>query len=361
MSAKILIVLICLVGLSIGGFFVWKNLSLPEAEKEKIEEEKEVPEEQVSDEQVSEEEQVVLPEEEEEEEGEVISEKEEKKSTPILVQITFLDDLIADPDWNSNGSQIVFCIKGGESPTLHSINIDGSGLKEIGPGFDPSWSPVEDKIVYELNEQIYTMNSSGEDITQLTTEDINAQPAWNPDGTKIAYAHYGAGKPSIWIMNSDGTGKTQLTVSIDGECTFSSFSYDGSKIVYTKGPVWDPGSEKLPKAPNEIWIMNTDGSNKHQIYAPSDSYQWIYQRAWNKNDEILFGISPLQERKIPEMFTINSDGTNPRCMVDSPRDSFGVPISFYFDPVWDNSGTRVVAVRKIIDGPQNIVTILVEE
>jgi len=36
-------------------------------------------------------------------------------------------------------------------------------------------------------------------------------------------------------------------------------------------------------------------------------------------------------------------------------------ILFYLDPVWDNGGTKVVAVRKMIDGPQNIVIISVEE
>ena len=361
MKTKILIIIIVLICLGAGGFFAWKNLSLPEAEKEKIEEEKEVTGEQVE-EQV--EEQAVLPEEEavsKKEEDEEIPEKEEEESTPMLVQITFLDDIIADPDWNPNGSQIVFCNKGGGAPTLHLINADGSGLKEIGPGFDPSWSPVEDKIAYELNGQVYTMNSNGGDITQLTTGYSSAQPAWNPDGTKIAYTYYGAGKPSIWTMSADGSEKTQLTTSADGECTLPSFSHDGSKIVYAKGPVWNTSLERLPTATNEIWIMNLNGSNKHKIYAPSDSYQWIFQRAWNKNNEILFMKNPLQDRKIPEMFVINSDGTNPRYMVDYPKDSFGIPISFYLDPVWDNSGTKVVAVRKIIDGPQNIVTISVEE
>jgi len=359
MKTRILIILICLVGLSIGGFFVWKNLFLPEDKKEKIAEEiteeKETPEEQ-AEEQVEEqaEEQMVLPGEEEEEEGE--------ESVPIPIQITFLDDLIADPDWNPDGSQIVFCIKGGESPTLYSINVDGSGLKEIGLGFDPSWNPVEDKIAYELNGQIYTMNSNGGDVTQLTTGYSSVQPAWNPDGTKITYTHYdGAGKPSIWVMNADGSGKTQLTTSADGEYALPSFSYDGSKIVYAKGPVWNTSLERLSTATNEIWIMNLDGSNKHKIYASSDSYQWIFQRAWNKNNEILFMKNPLQDRKIPEIFIISSDGTNPRRMVDPPKDSFGIPLSFYLDPVWDNSGTKVVAVRKMIDGPQNIVTILVEE
>jgi len=60
------------------------------------------------------------------------------------------------------------------------------------------------------------------------------------------------------------------------------------------------------------------------------------------------------------MFVINSDGTNPRYMVDYPKDSSGVPISFFLDPVWDNSGTKIVAVRKMIDGAQNVVIISYE-
>lgn len=354
MKTKILIIALIIIGLSVGGFFVYKNIIAPGIEEkieEEITEEKETPGERAEEQA---EEQVILPEEE------MSKEEEEEKPAPIPVQITFLDNTI-DPDWSPDGAQIVFCIMEGETKTLYLVNADGSGLTKIGPGFDPSWSPAEDKIAYELNGQIYTMNSNGGDIAQLTTGYSSAQPAWNPDGTKIAYTYYGAEKPSIWTMNTDGSGKTQLTTSADGECALPSFSYDGSKIVYAKGPVWNTSLERLPTATNEIWIMNLDGLNKHKIYASSDSYQWIFQRAWNKNNEILFMKNPLQDRKIPEMFVINSDGTNPRCMVDSPEDSFGIPISFYLDPVWDNSGTKVVAVRKMIDGSQNIVTISVEE
>lgn len=284
---------------------------------------------------------------------------EEKTGTiepPEVTQLTSLEYAI-DPDWSSEGNKIVFCLVEGETKSLYLINADGSGLTEIGSGFDPSWSPVEDKIAYELNKQIYIMNSKGRDITQLTTEHSNGQPAWNPDGTKIAYAHYGDEKPSIWVMNADGSRKTQLTTPTDGECTFPSFSYDGSKIVYTRGYIWNPLSEKLPKSPNEIWIMDSDGSNKHQIYAPSDTYQWIFQRAWNKNNEILFGTSSLQERKIPEIGIINSDGSNLRYILSPPKNSLGIPECIYLDPVWDNYGTKIAVTKQMIDGPTNIGTV----
>ena len=286
--------------------------------------------------------------------------QEETIEPPEVTQLTSFENAI-DPDWSPDGNQVVFCRMQGQTQTLYLINSDGSGLTEISPGFDPSWSPVEDKIAYELNEQIYTMNSKGADITQLTTEPSNAQPAWNSDGTKIIYTHYGAGKPSIWMMNSDGTGKIQLTTEEDGSCSWQSFSYDGSKIVYLKGPVWDPGFENIPAVPNEIWIMNVDGLNKHQIYAPKDTYQWIFQRAWNKNDEILFGTSPLQERKIPEIGIINSDGSNLRYILNPPMDSLGMPECVYGDTAWDNTGTKIALTKKMIDGPINIGIVLWKE
>jgi len=302
--------------------------------------------------------------EEEEGNGQISdSELQEETIEPSdLTQITFFteqDGKAVDPDWSPNGIQIVFCLMKGQTQTLYLINADRTGLTEISPGFDPSWSPVEDKIAYTSNNQIYTMNSDGTGKTQLTTGDSNGNPSWSPDGTEITYTYY-SGEASIWIMNADGTGKTPLTTSADGESSLPSFSYDGSKIVYVKGPTWDTLIEMFPTKLNEIWIMNRDGSNKQMIYAPSGSFQWPFQRAWNKNNKILFmknGISG----ELPEMFVINSDGTNPKQMVSPTMDSFGIPNYFYLDPVWDNTYTKVVAVRKIIDGAQNVVTFSWEE
>jgi len=282
-----------------------------------------------------------------------------------LTQLTFFEEegRAVDPDWSSDGSQIVFCLikESLENAELYLINADGTGLTEIGLGVDPSWNPVEDKITYGSNDQIYTMNSKGEDITQLTTEYANGAPAWSPNGTKIVYTYWEEGIPSIWIMKSNGTEKNPLTTSADGECSLPSFSYDGSKIVYVKGPTWNTLDELLPTELNEIWIMDSNGSNKHMIYAPEDSYQWPFQRAWNDNDEILFMKNGILEDKLPKMFIINSDGTNPRHMFSLPYDSLDMPELFYLDPVWDNTYTKVVAVKKVIDGAQNIVTFSWEE
>ena len=292
-----------------------------------------------------------------------IEQTSESVEPPDLTQLTFFTEQegkAVDPDFSPDGSQIVFCLMKGQTQTLYLVNTDGTGLTEISLGFDPSWSPIENKIAYTSNNQIWVMNSDGTGKTQLTTENSNGNPAWSPDGTEIVYTYYEGGKASVLIMNSDGTEKTPLTTSADEECSLPSFNYDGSKIIYVKGPTWNTQLEMFPTKLNEIWVMNPDGSNKHMIYSPEDSFQWPFQRAWNKNNKILFMKNGIK-RELPEMFVINSDGTNPKQMVSPTMDSSGRPNYFYLDPVWDNTYTKVVAVRMIIDGAQNVVTFSWEE
>ena len=74
---------------------------------------------------------------------------------------------------------------------------------------------------------------------QLTAgnDTFDAEPAFSPDGTKIAFERFTATTDSqIWIMNADGTGQTQLTVpGPNGDHAHSPpFSPDGTKIVFSR-------------------------------------------------------------------------------------------------------------------------------
>jgi len=254
-----------------------------------------------------------------------------------LTQLTFVDHA-ADPDWSPDGSQVAF--HNMIANRIGIINADGTGLRYLNIGGDPNWSPVENKlaVVAWKEEQnlpdlgMYLVDPETGEITFLV---MGNQACWNPDGTKIAYTSEEGGVSSIWVINVDGSGKTRLTFKEDGYCTGLSFSYDGSEIVYLKGFATyavGGGEDK----PNEIWVMDSDGSNKHMIYAPGDSTQLIFQRAWNKDNKILF-MRTWYQVKSPQVWMINSDGFDPKPVV-AGSDVFG-------DPVWDNTGTKVAIHR----------------
>jgi len=331
MNQKILIILIVVIILGVGGFLVYKNIPIP---------------------------------------------LEREKSIIGLEDITQITSFkgrggcgACDSDWSPDGTKIVFGRHTGDEQGLYIINSDGTGLFKIGsPGpddiYDPSWSPIDNRILctgwIEGEENGLFIIDLDEDKTKKISLGVEHAmfPAWSPDGEKIVFMVYddsnaplplydpqcdGTGiKSSIWIMNSDGTGKTRLTTDEDGYCSDPSFSPDGSKIIYKKGFVNSAAPFLVKEPPNEIWVMDSDGSDKHMIHTTGDSKYFLHQRAWSKNNEIIF--EKLQWQKPPEVWIMNSDGTNPRCLI---RPEWGPDgeLFVYHDIAWDNTGTKIITSR----------------
>ncbi len=56
------------------------------------------------------------------------------------------------------------------------------------------------------------MDADGSNVLNLTNAvGLDDQPAWSPDGTKIAFRSNRDGNFEIYVMNVDGTGQTRLT------------------------------------------------------------------------------------------------------------------------------------------------------
>ena len=82
--------------------------------------------------------------------------------------------------------------------------------------YDASPSPDGKKLVFisliSGKEQLFTMNSRGSNISQLTHDDADHEdPAWSPDGKKIAFVLITGDHNSIAVMDSDGSDAEILT------------------------------------------------------------------------------------------------------------------------------------------------------
>ena len=106
------------------------------------------------------------------------------------------------------------------------------------------------------------MNADGSVPTRLTENGrVDDDPAWSPDGTKIAFWRDGGESFDIYVMNADGSGETNLTATLAESAVRPSWSPDGTKIAFHA-------------ADSGIWTMNADGSNAVELTTNGFSPDW---------------------------------------------------------------------------------------
>ena len=109
---------------------------------------------------------------------------------------------------------------------------------------DVQVSPSGEKILYGVsyysieqnkgNRELFVMNSDGSEKLQLTKSPENEYNAiWHPDAEKIVYLSSTSGEVQAWVMNADGTGKQKIS-DVEGGISSLVFSPAGDRVLYTK-------------------------------------------------------------------------------------------------------------------------------
>ncbi|MBB6051805.1 TolB family protein [Armatimonas rosea] len=222
------------------------------------------------------------------------------------------------PIFSPDGKSIVYTRY--DNPTegdLYLMNVDGTGAKNLtsGPGTDAAtcFTPDGSKILFTNSQTgastIYSVNIDGSEKRRLTaSSELESSPVISPDGAQIAFVR----SSELWIMNVDGTGQKKLSNDPSGNVSGISFSPNGKRIMYNF----------YKNLNTSICIMNSDGTGVTQIsasgrYSPRfspDGTKIVFQAnegfgGFSNNDEI--EVMNVDGSQVVRLTTVDGHDTAP--------------------------------------------------
>jgi TolB protein len=118
-----------------------------------------------------------------------------------------------DPVWSPNGRWIAFVRQGRYVPDQIFLFSTATGrVHQLTHGttyvsWNPTWSPNSRRIAFAYHGSIWVVNPDGSHMRQLVSGN---DPSWSPDGKWIVFNGFSTSVAGLWEIRSDGSGRHMI-------------------------------------------------------------------------------------------------------------------------------------------------------
>ncbi|HUF27865.1 MAG TPA: hypothetical protein VMM18_12895 [Gemmatimonadaceae bacterium] len=253
-------------------------------------------------------------------------------------------------------------------PTVMVARADGADSAALGDGEEPDWSPDGERIVFQEFRDcdgyygncrpvgLSVMNADGSGLTSLTSNTSDDEPAWSPDGSRIAFTRMDpGGRRTLHLMNANGSSQTKIPLPELFAATVPAWSADGNRLAFEcevvegntdiclvgadgtgflrlttaaesdRRPAWSPDGARIAfttshEGRQSLALMDADGSNASIVATGTG----VLQPAWSPDGArfafVEFTCDIYTGCRFVGLAVINVDGSGKTTLTSSERD-----------------------------------------
>jgi hypothetical protein len=239
-------------------------------------------------------------------------------STPVVVKVVL-------------SGQLVFASNREGGYAIYTIQTDGRGLARLIPGSGPARQPaqrVDGALAWvakgEGGQDLLRYVAEVADTAEIADLFAGQDPAWAPDGTRLAYAATVSDVTQVFAADAITSSQVTREGAYAGQPTWAP---DGTRLAYVaeRDRNWD------------IWVADLDGGDPQRL---TDDPGQDWAPAWSPDgDQIAFVSNRGGSYQI---YVIKADGTGVRVLTDLTQGAES--------PCWSPDGYWLAFVAYTGDG-----------